>query len=227
MGIGDLVLCRDHQRRRPSRATSPRSRSWATGRVKVYTGSSPHGQGHETAWAMLASEQLGIPMDDIEVISNDTDLVLRRRRHDGLAVPAVSRPGRARGVGVRARRVEARKLAADVLEANVPVTSSSTRSTAASMSQAAPSAVADSWGELAVAEASGQRRPPGRPQLGAGRGRPSPSGRMWRWSTSTARPAQVTLPPADRGGRCRHDHQSAPGRRASATVVWPRVRRRP
>src|SRR4029450_10058076 len=33
------------------------------GRATVYTGTSPHGQGHVTAWAMIASAETGIPMD--------------------------------------------------------------------------------------------------------------------------------------------------------------------
>ena len=45
------------------------------GRVTVFTGSSAHGQGHATAWAMLAHELTGIPMDDIEVVAGDTDRV--------------------------------------------------------------------------------------------------------------------------------------------------------
>ncbi|MEY2641683.1 MAG: hypothetical protein RLZZ368_330 [Actinomycetota bacterium] len=45
------------------------------GRAKVYTGTSPHGQGHDTAWSMLVQEQTGIPMDRIELIWGDTDLV--------------------------------------------------------------------------------------------------------------------------------------------------------
>jgi carbon-monoxide dehydrogenase large subunit len=47
----------------------------ASGKAVVMTGTSPHGQGHATAWAMLASEQLGIPVDDIEVRYGDTDEV--------------------------------------------------------------------------------------------------------------------------------------------------------
>ncbi|HEY6499955.1 MAG TPA: xanthine dehydrogenase family protein molybdopterin-binding subunit, partial [Streptosporangiaceae bacterium] len=47
----------------------------ATGAATVYTGSSPHGQGHETAFAMLVTDQLGIPMDKITVIHGDTDQV--------------------------------------------------------------------------------------------------------------------------------------------------------
>ena len=33
------------------------------GTATVYTGSSAHGQGHHTAWAMLVESELGIPMD--------------------------------------------------------------------------------------------------------------------------------------------------------------------
>jgi carbon-monoxide dehydrogenase large subunit len=43
-----------------------------TGKVQVVTGTSPHGQGHETAWAQIASDQLGIPYEDIEVLHGDT-----------------------------------------------------------------------------------------------------------------------------------------------------------
>ena len=45
------------------------------GSATVYTGTSPHGQGHVTSWSMIVSDRLGIPMDDIEVIHGDTDLV--------------------------------------------------------------------------------------------------------------------------------------------------------
>ena len=45
------------------------------GSATILTGTSPHGQGHSTVWAMLASEQLGIPVDRITVRWGDTDLV--------------------------------------------------------------------------------------------------------------------------------------------------------
>ncbi len=45
------------------------------GTATVYTGSSAHGQGHHTAFAMLVREELGIPMDKVEVFHGDTDLV--------------------------------------------------------------------------------------------------------------------------------------------------------
>jgi aerobic carbon-monoxide dehydrogenase large subunit len=43
--------------------------------VTVYTGSSAHGQGHDTSWAMLIAEQMGIPMKDVTVKHGDTDEV--------------------------------------------------------------------------------------------------------------------------------------------------------
>jgi aerobic carbon-monoxide dehydrogenase large subunit len=45
------------------------------GTVTVYTGSSAHGQGHNTAFAMLVQDELGIPMDQVTVIHGDTDLI--------------------------------------------------------------------------------------------------------------------------------------------------------
>jgi carbon-monoxide dehydrogenase large subunit len=45
------------------------------GTATILTGASPHGQGHETVWAMLASEELGIPIEKITLKWGDTDLV--------------------------------------------------------------------------------------------------------------------------------------------------------
>ena len=43
-----------------------------TGKVELVTGTSPHGQGHETAWSQIAGDILGIPVEDIDVIHSDT-----------------------------------------------------------------------------------------------------------------------------------------------------------
>jgi carbon-monoxide dehydrogenase large subunit len=43
-----------------------------TGKVTVLTGSSPHGQGLETSFAQIVSDELGVAMDDVEVIHGDT-----------------------------------------------------------------------------------------------------------------------------------------------------------
>ncbi len=46
-----------------------------TGKVSVFTGSSTHGQGHETTFAQLVNDELGVPLDDIEVIHGDTNRI--------------------------------------------------------------------------------------------------------------------------------------------------------
>src|SRR6476646_5851542 len=46
-----------------------------TGSVEVLTGSHAHGQGHETTFAQVVSERLGIPLDNVSVVHGDTDKV--------------------------------------------------------------------------------------------------------------------------------------------------------
>ncbi|GAA0996942.1 molybdopterin-dependent oxidoreductase [Acrocarpospora macrocephala] len=43
-----------------------------TGKVEVVTGTSPHGQGHETAWSQIVADSLGVPFDDVAVLHGDT-----------------------------------------------------------------------------------------------------------------------------------------------------------
>ena len=45
-----------------------------TGKVEVVTGSSPHGQGHETAWSQIIADRLGVPFEDVSVIHGDTQV---------------------------------------------------------------------------------------------------------------------------------------------------------
>ena len=44
-----------------------------TGTVTVFTGTSPHGQGHETTLSQITASRLGIPMENIEVVHGDTE----------------------------------------------------------------------------------------------------------------------------------------------------------
>ncbi|MBX3554235.1 MAG: xanthine dehydrogenase family protein molybdopterin-binding subunit [Pseudolabrys sp.] len=46
-----------------------------TGSVEVLTGSHSHGQGHETTFAQLVADRLGIPMDSVNIVHGDTDKV--------------------------------------------------------------------------------------------------------------------------------------------------------
>jgi aerobic carbon-monoxide dehydrogenase large subunit len=86
------------------------------GTATVYTGSSAHGQGHHTAWAMLVEAELGIPMARVTVIHGDTDLI-----PDGVGTYA-SRSLQLGGVAVRQAAVDvkdqARGVAADLMEAS-------------------------------------------------------------------------------------------------------------
>jgi carbon-monoxide dehydrogenase large subunit len=86
------------------------------GSATILTGTSPHGQGHQTAWAMLASEELGIPVEKITLKWGDTDLVPRGGGTGG------SRSLQQGGVAVRQASQEllevARERAADALEAD-------------------------------------------------------------------------------------------------------------
>jgi len=86
------------------------------GSATILTGTSPHGQGHVTVWAMLASEELGIPIDKIDVKWGDTDLIPEGGGTGG------SRSLQQGGAAVRQASRDlldvARQRAADELEAN-------------------------------------------------------------------------------------------------------------
>jgi carbon-monoxide dehydrogenase large subunit len=120
------------------------------GKARVLTGTSPHGQGHVTSWAMIVSDQLGIPIEDIDVVHSDTSLVPRGVGTFG------SRSLQAGGVAVHQASElvvdKARALAADLLEANpddVVLDRVDGR-----FHVAGTPAAGKSWGELAAAAAS-------------------------------------------------------------------------
>jgi len=46
-----------------------------SGKVRVLTGSSPHGQGEETSFAQIVADQFGIPLEDVSVVHGDTDQI--------------------------------------------------------------------------------------------------------------------------------------------------------
>lgn len=48
-----------------------------TGKVEVVTGTSPHGQGHETVWSQIIADKLGVPFEDVEVLHGDTQIANR------------------------------------------------------------------------------------------------------------------------------------------------------
>ncbi|HVF32486.1 MAG TPA: xanthine dehydrogenase family protein molybdopterin-binding subunit [Acidimicrobiales bacterium] len=117
------------------------------GSVLARTGTSPHGQGHVTAWAMLISDRTGIPIDRIEVVHGDTDVVPRGGMTGG------SRSLQVGGVAMHQAAGEvveqAKALAADLLEANPDDVVLDTA--AGRFHVAGTPAVAKDWGELASA----------------------------------------------------------------------------
>jgi carbon-monoxide dehydrogenase large subunit len=86
-----------------------------TGKVTVFTGASAHGQGHETTFAQLVSSELGVPMEDIEVIHGDTNQVQMGTGTFGSRSAAVG--GGAIVMSARKIKEKARRLAAHILEA--------------------------------------------------------------------------------------------------------------
>ena len=46
-----------------------------TGKVSVYTGAHSHGQGHETTFAQVVADRLGIALEDVEIVHGDSEAV--------------------------------------------------------------------------------------------------------------------------------------------------------
>ncbi|MGB5760607.1 MAG: xanthine dehydrogenase family protein molybdopterin-binding subunit [Acidimicrobiales bacterium] len=87
-----------------------------TGKVEVVSGSTPHGQGHETSWSMIVADKLGVDPDDVTVLHSDTaisPLGLDTYGSRSLAVGGVA-------IAMACDKVidKAREIAAHQLEAN-------------------------------------------------------------------------------------------------------------
>ena len=90
-------------------------RFYATGKVNVFIGTSPHGQGEETTFAQILSEELGVPVDDIEVVHGDTDNTPMGWGTYGSRTTVVG--GAAVALASRKIKDKAQTLAAHLLEA--------------------------------------------------------------------------------------------------------------
>lgn len=87
-----------------------------TGKVHVMIGSSPHGQGEETTFAQILAGELGVPVDDVDVIHGDTDNTPMGWGTYGSRTTAVS--GAAIALASRKIKDKAKTLAAHLLEAD-------------------------------------------------------------------------------------------------------------
>lgn len=90
-------------------------RFYPTGKVNVFVGTSPHGQGEETTFAQIVSDELGVPVDDVEVIHGDTDLTPMGWGTYGSRTTVVG--GAAVALSARKINAKGKALAAHLLEA--------------------------------------------------------------------------------------------------------------
>ncbi len=83
------------------------------GSVQVVTGTSPHGQSHETTWAQIVADQLGVSVDDVEVLHGDTavsQLGMDTYGSRSLAVGGIALYHASQKVIAKARRIVAHQL---------------------------------------------------------------------------------------------------------------------
>jgi carbon-monoxide dehydrogenase large subunit len=91
-------------------------RVYPTGVVRVYIGGKPHGQGEETTFAQIVADEFGIPIDNVEIVSGDTETTPQGWGTYGSRTTAVC----GSAVKLAAQRVKdkAKKIAAHLMEAN-------------------------------------------------------------------------------------------------------------
>jgi len=125
------------------------------GTFTVLTGTSPHGQGHETAWAQIVADTLGVSFDAVHVRHSDTQLVPRGEGTMG------SRSLQVGGSAVLRASLalldKARRLAAHLLETS----ESDVRRLDGRIGIGGAPELSRSWGELAAAAADPSSLPPG------------------------------------------------------------------
>lgn len=124
----------------------------ADGTVVLATGASPHGQGHETTLSQIVADVFDVPMERVQVVASDTDLVARGIGTFG------SRTGQLAGTAAR-RAAEAvvelaRQQAADLLEA----APEDIVTVDGGLAVAGVPARGVTWGELAAAAPGGELR---------------------------------------------------------------------
>jgi carbon-monoxide dehydrogenase large subunit len=85
----------------------------ATGKVELVIGTSPHGQGHATTFSQIAADDLGVSIDDIEVISSDTALAplgMDTYGSRSLAIGGIAVHRAAGKIVAKARKIAAHEL---------------------------------------------------------------------------------------------------------------------
>jgi carbon-monoxide dehydrogenase large subunit len=88
-----------------------------SGKVHVFIGASPHGQGEETTFAQIVADELGVAVDDVKIVHGDTDSTPMGWGTYGSRTTAVG--GAALAVATRKIKEKAKLLTSHLLEAAV------------------------------------------------------------------------------------------------------------
>ena len=150
LGIGVAVYVEITGGPAPGGAEFARVHITPEGKAQIFSGAFSHGQSHATTFAMVAADQLGMSIDDIEVVQGDTDKVpegtgtfaSRSLQFGGSAVYDSSRE-----VANQAREIAAKLLEADTEDVVLDT------ETGAFHVQGTP-AVSKSWADVAAAAAN-------------------------------------------------------------------------
>jgi len=125
------------------------------GEINIYAGTSVHGQGHDTAFSMITSDVLGVPMDQVNFFDSDTDTVARGSGTMGSR--SLQTAGSGIMVGSQQVLEKAKALAAHLLEASAD----DMETNGSGLAVAGVPTSALTWAELAAAAKDESKLPEG------------------------------------------------------------------
>lgn len=114
IGIGVATVVKASGGRGEMKTSQARVSVEPTGHIKIYTEVSPHGQGTGTTFAQIAADELGVRVEDIQVLHGDTDMLPAGQ--GTFASRGLTIGGSAVYVGLREARQKMARIAARFLE---------------------------------------------------------------------------------------------------------------
>jgi aerobic carbon-monoxide dehydrogenase large subunit len=114
IGIGVATVVKASGGRGEMKTSQARISVEPTGHIKVYTEVSPHGQGTATTFAQIAADELGVRVEDVQVLHGDTDMLPAGQ--GTFASRGLTIGGSAVYVGLREARQKMARIAARFLE---------------------------------------------------------------------------------------------------------------
>ena len=193
------------------------------GEAVLRTGSFSHGQGHETTFAMIVADRLGLSVESVRVIKGDTDDVSQGTGTYGSKSTQIG--GVAAGQAAQVVADRGRELAAEQLEASVDDVVLDAAAGGFHV-VGSPTPVV-TWKQLAQhARGRGAARGAACRRDLQGRRADLPVRRSCRRGRGRHRDRRGRAPASRRGGRCRHPRQSRWSPRARCTGVSRQASRR-